>query len=149
MRKRPSLVRILTTDYLATVTALFPIVLAGFLLASPFIDPESNALREVNVLAVSAALAIVSVGVLAWRVQTINGIFDDGQEANATISRVFFFRDRGRISYEYTYQGEKRASGNAVTRVKRTRGLQVGQEVVVLVDRNNPKRAFLRDLYLS
>jgi hypothetical protein len=52
------------------------------------------------------------------------------------------------VEYVYTYQGQKYASGNAIHKVKQTQGLKIGEEVLVMIDRNNPKRAFIRDLYM-
>jgi hypothetical protein len=91
---------------------------------------------------------VVAIVILAWRIRLFYSIFDGGIEAPATISNIMFFRDRGRVDYIYTIQGEKFSSGNAIHKVKQTRSLQVGEQVIVMVDRNNLKRAFIRDLYM-
>jgi 20S proteasome alpha/beta subunit len=52
------------------------------------------------------------------------------------------------VDYVYSHQGQKYASGNAIHKVKQTLALKVGEQVVLIVDRNNPKRAFIRDLYM-
>lgn len=93
-------------------------------------------------------ITIVAIGVLAWRVQVFNTIFNDGLETPATVGNIFFFRDRGRVDYVYTYQGQKYISGNVIHKVKQTQALQIGEQVIVMVDRNHPNRAFIRDLYV-
>lgn len=102
-----------------------------------------------DVLLVFGGLSLAAVVLLLWRISIFTAVFNDGLDTPATISQVNFFRDRGRISYVYTFQGQKYRSGNAVMKTKLTRNYQVGDEVMVLVDRSKPKRAFVRDLYMS
>jgi hypothetical protein len=75
-------------------------------------------------------------------------VFEDGTEAKGVVTGLSFFRGRGRVQYSYTVHGEKQTSDNAINKNGRTRKLKVGQKVTVLVDRNNPKRAFIREIYL-
>jgi len=105
-------------------------------------------LKDMVLPAVFAIITIVSISVIGWRVQAINTVFSDGMEMTAAISNVSFFRDRGRVDYVYTYQGQKYVSGNAIHKVKQTLELRVGTQVVLMADRNNPRRAFIRDLYM-
>jgi hypothetical protein len=146
MNKQASLVRIVTIDYASLLAVLFPIILWGIYLILTVLQKVNVA--DFTLPAIYAGITIIAVGVLGWRIRVINSVFNDGLEISATISRVFFFRDRGRVEYVYTYQGQKYTSGNAVHKVKQTQALQVGEQVSVMIDRNNPKRAFIRDLYL-
>jgi len=102
---------------------------------------------DITFPAISLAVTVISLIVLTWRIRQVFALLSDGLEMSATISNVSFFRDRGRVDYIYNYQGQKYASGNAIHKVKLTKNLKIGDEVIVVVDRNNPKRAYIRDLY--
>ncbi len=146
MSKQPSITKIITIDYVAFIATLFPIV--SWILYFALMLLKNTRTATIDLLIIFAALTVVAIGVLAWRIQLFNTIFNDGIETTATISNLFFYRDRGRVEYIYTFQGQKYASGNAVHKVRQTQGLQVGEQVILMVDRNNPKRAFIRELYV-
>jgi hypothetical protein len=52
------------------------------------------------------------------------------------------------VDYVYIHQGNRYVSSNAIHKVQQTRALRIGDQVVVMVDRNDPQRAFIRDLYI-
>jgi hypothetical protein len=146
MIKQPSLFKIMTIDYIALTAFLFPVVSWCFCIV--LLIFERIDANYYDFLAFVASVTVVAIVILAWRIRLFYSIFDEGIEAPATISNITFFRDRGRVDYIYTIQGEKFSSGNAIHKVKQTRSLQVGEQVIVMVDRNNLKRAFIRDLYM-
>ena len=146
MNKQPSLVKIITIDYAAFMALLFPIITWGIYMVLVVLQKVKT--TDFSLLAIYTGITIVAVGVMGWRIQVFNSVFNDDIEVPAIISNVFFFRDRGRIDYVYTHQGQKYASGNTVHKVKQTRSLLVGEQVIVMLDRNNPKRAYIRNLYL-
>jgi len=78
----------------------------------------------------------------------ISSVFGNGIETSGTIQKIYFFRGRGRVEYVYSFQGQKYMSGNAINRTKTTRALSDGQHITLLVDPNNPKRAFVKEIYL-
>ena len=147
MEKRPTIFKIITIDYAAFMAALFPIVFWGMYLLLLALKNNPADLRTYP--AIASVVTIISILVLIWRIRLFFTIFGDGLEASATISNVSFYRDRGRVNYVYTHQGQKYASGNLVHKVKQTRLIEVGDEVIVMVDRNKPKRAYIRDLYIQ
>ena len=146
MNKQPSLFKIIMIDYMAFVGAIVPVSLWGLYLFLLLTKRED--LSNLSIPIIFGAITVLALILLVWRVILINNVFTDGIEANATISRIFFFRDRGKIECIYPYLGEKYISSNRVLKFKFTKALKSGMEVVVVVDRNNPKRAFIRDLYL-
>lgn len=146
MHRQPSLLKIITIDYAAFLGWLLPTVMwvmyiflwvSGKTKTGDFILPV-----------VFSVITVIALAVLFWRIQVFHTVFSDGIEAAATISNVSFFRDRGRVEYVYPYQGQKIIGGNAVLKVNRTQAYKIGEQVVVMVDRNMPKRAFIRDLYV-
>ena len=142
--QRPSFFRVISTDYASFLSVLFPIVFGGFSIY--FFFAGNDALRLFLPLAI--IVTVIGVPVLVRRYRTISSVFEDGTEAKGIVTGLSFFRGRGRVQYSYTFQGEKQTSDNAINKNGRTRKLRVGQTVTVLVDRNNPKRAFIREIYL-
>jgi len=145
MVRNPSFFKVVTTDYPTFSACLFPPASGAFYL---FLSLTEENPVDITVSIFFAAGSVIALIVLLWRIQLFNTIFSDGMTANATISKVWFFRDRGRINYSYTYLGQNYSSGNVVMKIKKTRQIKVGDQVVVMVNRNKPKQAFIRDLYL-
>jgi hypothetical protein len=88
------------------------------------------------------------MGVLAWRVGLLWRAFRNGTQVRGKILSVYLRRDRGRVEYTYIFDNQEFKSGAAVHRTKQTKALKQGDRVILMVDRANPKRAFIRDLYL-
>jgi hypothetical protein len=141
MSKSPSIIRILLVDYAVFVCAMAPIVFWSMY----FIFNGKPGKLDLPVL--FGLLSIVCIMIVFWRILMINSIFNDDQQVNSIITKIYFYRDRGRIEYTYEYLGQKYSSGNAVMNCKWTKVFTIGQSVVVMVDRNHPRRAFMRDLY--
>ena len=142
--RNPSLFRVVSTDYPSFLSVLFPIVFGAFSLY--FFFAGNDALRLFLPLAIG--VTVVGVPVLVQRYRTISSVFAEGMQTKGVVTGLSFFRGRGRLEYSYTFQGEKQVSGNAINKNSRTRKLRVGQAVTVIVDRNNPKRAFIQEIYL-
>jgi len=144
MRRTPSPFRIIRTDYLASIGAIFPLVAWAMALAARFFDPGAAAFFLRFAPAVTAAGLVV----IAWRVWAIRSVISSGTEVPGVITGSSFFRGRGRVGYVYTYQGTKYQGSSAVQANGRSRSLVPGREVTVMIDPLKPKRAFVRELYL-
>ena len=142
--KKPSLFRIISIDYLSLLSVLFPVV---FWIYSAYCFFTQDDSLQLFVL-LSIGLSVVGIPLLFWRYRLISAVFDDGVETQGTITGIRFFRGRGRVDYAYSFQGQKYVSGNSVNRTKSTRALRDGQQVTILIDRNDPKRAFVKEIYL-
>jgi hypothetical protein len=140
----PSLFRVISTDYPSFLSVLFPIVFGGFSLY--FFFTRNDAFQLFLLLAIG--VTVVGVPVLVQRYRVISSVFADGSEAKGIVTGLRFFRGRGRVEYSYTFKGEKQVSANAINKNSRTRKLRVGEAVTVIVDPNNPKRAFIQEIYL-
>lgn len=143
-RQKPSLFRIISNDYPSLLAFLFPIIFWVFT-AYFFYGGDSS---YDFFFMLSAGITLVAIPVLIWRYRRIASVFEDGMETLGTIQTIYFFRGRGRVEYAYTFQGQKYASGNAINRTKYTRALTHGQSVTVFIDPENPKRAFIKEIYL-
>lgn len=145
MVKSPKLLKILLNDYTAFVATVFIIIFGvGFFI---YLALETVQITD-NFFIITLAVTFISLLILSWRVRLFYIIFADGLETPATISYVSFFRDRGRVDYIFSYHGQKFTAGNIVRRGRLAKSYKVGDEVVVMIDRNNPNRAYIRDLYL-
>jgi hypothetical protein len=143
MTEKPSVLRILRTDYLASMTVLAPLVLWGMAIFFPIFGQTDSAFF----VSLAGAVTVIALPVLLWRVSVISSTLINGIDVAGVISGAGFFRGRGRITYIYSYQGEKLKCSNAVQQNKQTNALAVGSSVTVILDPNNPKRAFIRELY--
>ncbi len=141
---RPSLLRVISVDYPALLAAMFPVVF--WVWTAYYFYAGSDSLQFF--VLVSAGITLVAIPFLFWRYRNISSVFEEGVESPGRIMAINFFRGRGRLDYAYTFQGQKLVSGNAINRTRQTRDLRVGQEVTLLIDRNNPKRAFVKEIYL-
>jgi hypothetical protein len=144
MIETPRLTRIIQVDYLSQMAAIFILVIWAMQAGITVLQLEGFS----DFIFLALAVSIASPLVLLWRYITIRAVFSEGTSVAGIISNVSFFRDRGRISYIYTYGGQKYECGNAVSKGRFTTALSQGQAVTVVVDENNPKRAFVRELYL-
>lgn len=145
MNPQVSIRKILFTDYGTFLGWVGPLVYLGIILLQ-FLLGESLATIQ-SLALVLLPVSLILLGVLFWRVQTIRRVFEEGTQIPATVVRVSFYRDRGRVEVVYTFQGERYLSRNMVMKNKTTRSLLEGMPVVVLVDPGNPRRAYIRELY--
>jgi len=143
-KQKTSLIRIISNDYPSLLAVLSPIIFWAF---TAYFFYSGNSSTELF-LPLSAGITLVAIPVLIWRYRMIASVFEDGMETLGTIQSIYFFRGRGRVEYVYSFQGQKYASGNAINRSKYTRILRDGQPVTVFVNPENPKRAFVKEIYL-
>lgn len=143
-KQSPSLFRVISTDYPSYLSVLFPIVFGSF--TAYFFATENNSSQLFLFLAIGAT--VVGIPILIQRYRTISSVFTNGTETKGEVTSMGFFRGRGRIEYSYTFQGEKLTSNNAINRNGRTRNLRVGQAVKVFVNPDNPKQAFIQEIYM-
>ena len=142
--QNPSLFRVISTDYPSYLSVLFPLVFGGF--AIYFFAVGNDALQLFLFLAIG--VTVVGIPVLLQRYRTISSVFANGEQTNGIVTSVGFFRGRGNVGYSFTFHGEKLTSSNAINRNSLTRNLRVGQAVKVFVDPDNPKRAFIQEIYM-
>lgn len=147
MNPQASLKKILLTDYGAFIGWLAPLFYLGTILLQ-FLLGESFATIQTFAL-VLFLVSLAFLGLLFWRVSLIRRVIEEGVQMPATIVRASFFRGRGRVEVVYTYQGERFLSRNLVVKNKSTRSLTEGMPVLVIIDPENPRRAFVQELYVE
>ena len=148
--KSPSIWRIIQVDYISLLSVLFPLLFWGLYVwfdVLPILASAEGG-RDASFLTVAAVTTAVGLLVFAARLYAIFTVYWNGIEVPGRIENVWFYRDRGRVEYTYTYLGKIYKRGTAIHRIRRTRELEIDQAVTLLVDRGNPRRALIRDLYL-
>ena len=135
-----SLFQVIITDYAVFTSLLIPVI--GLVV---IIVTGGGGAMFLGLLAIVAAAALIIAVVRYFRILTF---FNENQTAEAIIGQVYFYRDRGTVYFEFTYQGIKYGAKQYVMRNKRTTQLQTGEQVTVLVDRNDPRKAIIRKLFI-
>lgn len=133
--------RIIRGDYGAFLSSVFPIV--GWAL---YLYTQDSMFASIAIV-----ITVVCIPIAALRIYSVTRILKSGVEtiAEVTMNRYAPRRDRGYIKYSYTFQGQSYESGTAIMKTKATATLQPGDEIVVLVDADNPKRALPKVQYLE
>jgi hypothetical protein len=154
---KPSTFRIIQSDYLALLGVLVPIVSLIMYIAVAYFgyfpglrgrDPIQGTEGAPLFLNLFIAGLVIGVPLAIWRIRSIQRLFSKSVEVVGQITDVSFHRDRGRVEYSYTYQGQAYSGGNAIMKTGKTQKLRSGNEVVLLVNPDDPRRALIRDLYI-
>jgi len=146
MNRKPSLQKIIAVDYSAFLGYLFPVLMWGIYIVIIALGIVKT--NDPTLPILFATITFIALFILIWRIQIFKAVFNSGIETTAIINHISFFRDGGRVGYVYTYQGQEYTSSNAIQKGEETLALKLGEQVILVVDRNNPKRAFIRDLYM-
>ena len=143
-RKRPSILRIIDSDYAAALALLLLVLfwlLFGMLSVLHLFD-----LQILRYLVIG--LTAGSLMLLAWRCWLIRRIFTDGVETLGEVRQIWFYRERGQLVVTYIWEKRPVQKNSMIPKNNYTKTLQEGQQIPLMIDRRQPKRAFLRDLYL-
>jgi hypothetical protein len=169
MEKRvPNLKKIIMTDYFAMmifaiiIVASFFIILVTLKGKIPDIRPYLsqgrgivNYIKDINYSNKAILLSIiVGIPVLIFRVNRIKSLFKSGVEVKGKVLRSRLSTiARGStkfiIEFKYNYHGQDYETETTLAFTNRKgRLVQSGQDITVLVDNNNPKKAIIKDLYM-
>lgn len=141
----PSIWRIIEIDYTSLVAALAPPVAWALYLFTSYLGRSGG---ETFYLMIALGATAIGLIVLGLRVLSIRSLFSDGVTVPGQVEQVWFYRDRGRVIFTYTYMGEEYHTGSAIHKNQRTLALQPGDPVTIVVDQGNPKRAMVQDLFV-
>ena len=147
--------RVVWQDHAALVTLVFPIVtwaIVGLTLPGWGAQAGDRGRTGTVELALVGAALLVTAVCIPWflgRLRTIRRLLESGRAIEATVTRVAFWRDRGRIDVEYDLDGRLGRARIAVHRTRRTKAIHAGQRVPLLVDPAKPTRAILPQLFVD
>lgn len=159
-KAKPSIVRIVQSDYLAYLGTLIPVItliiyigyiciayfgyLTGFRGHDPIQGTEGTPIffyALIIGLVIGTPLAI-------WRIRYIQQMFSKSVEVFGQITNISFYKDRGTFEYSYTYQGQSYSGKNAIMETRKTQQLRSGSQVILLVNPDEPEHALIRDFYI-
>lgn len=158
MRKRPSIKAIVVNDYAAFLATMFPLVFFGMALVirvvgfMPDLKRGRNPLGPENIpfyLILGAVTLLIGAVVIILRYRRINDYFLNGVEITGVVVKRSQFRDRGRIYFQYISGDTEYTASAAVHFSGRVKRMKEGQEVAVLIKRNDPPHSILKDLYVG
>ncbi|MHB0954748.1 MAG: DUF3592 domain-containing protein [Pirellulaceae bacterium] len=146
---KPSIVKIISADYTALVLVLVPIVTWGLYVAilTGLVGGEFGPGAGPVFLGMAAVSSVVCIPLLIWRLSIIFAMFRHGVPAKGEITRAFFYKDRGRVEYKYTFDGQQYQAGNPLHKTAKARALKEGDEIDLLVNPAKPNKAIIPDLY--
>lgn len=153
-----SLIKIIKSDYIALASLIAPIVSIILYVDAKYFGVLQQYLRSGEMkeplgsllfLGIFIASILIFVPVLYFRIKNIQTHFQNGIEVKGQIVYVNLWKDRGRIEYIYEINGETYKAGTAVHRSKFVDSLTEGQVVDIIVSAKNPKKALIKDMYVS
>jgi hypothetical protein len=151
--------RVIKNDFAAFVMTIGgPIFLAISVFAAVFgflpevrgrggqdIDPRA----ALALCAVAGFVTVLLFAMLARRISRIKRVLQTGPRALATVSEIDFIKDRGRVEFQYTYNGEAHHAGMAIMKNQQTEAIATGSEIEVALDPANPGKALIVQLYCT
>jgi hypothetical protein len=148
----PTLTSIVWTDYTAFFQAAIIVVVWIIYIAwvpkwtarGPIIAPW----MAPYILYFAIFMTLIGLTIITWRVILLRRIFRGGEQVQGKIIAFSMRRDRGRVDYGYIYKGVEYQCRASVHRTMLTNKLKAGERVTLVVDRKNPKHAYIQHIYI-
>ena len=96
---------------------------------------------------VALPASVVAAYFLFWRIARIRRLFRQGAVAKGYVTRIHLARDRARVEFVYEFKGVRLKSWMPVHQSLEVLSLRESQEVGVLVDESQPRRAIIWHLF--
>ena len=147
----PSIRQILWTDYPAFLAAAAPVVAWIVYLAwapnwngsGPILSPGWAPVY----LAATLLCTAIGLGIVIWRIWLFRRLYRQGAQVRGKISDFRLRNDRGHVEYTFIFEHKEYQAGAHLHRNRQTKSLRKGEAVILIIDRANPRRAYIRDLY--
>lgn len=95
---------------------------------------------------------IISVALiiwLVWRISRVVKLFAHGQLTVGKVTDLRITKDRGRLEFEFEYQGKLISTWSPIHKTKAVLSLTPGTAIEVLFDKSSPTRAIVKHLYAA
>lgn len=152
---RPLALRqVLANDYWSFIGLSYPaFTWVGYLFfvllgrSADWLDRARPAAADSAPVFLLLAIFFTSIGLpmLSWRWFRLSRIQKAGLEVPGKIQQVDFARELIRVEFAYTYHDKPYQVRASVHRTAQTRQVQPRDRVVVVVNRQHPEQAFIRD----
>jgi hypothetical protein len=153
---KPSFFRVIQTDFIALAGVLVPAVFLVMYISIAYFgyfpgfrghDPIQGTEGAPFFFYAFIVTAVVGIPLTAGRFRSIQNLFLNGAVVIGKVEGVYFHRDRGSIDVRYEYNGKSYLKANPIMKTARTKSLAPGMEVALVVNKDDPNRALIRDLY--
>ena len=154
--EKPSIYRIIRSDYAATLTAIMIVVIWGMYIAlnyfgylpgtrgrDPLTEADAPFFRNLGFV-----VTLIGMPIIGWRIRFFRKMFEFGEEVPGEVVNIWFRGDRGKIEYTYRYQNENYHSKKFIFKSERTKHHIQGDKVTLMVNPENPKQNVIKDFYL-
>jgi len=92
--------------------------------------------------------SLLGIARIIWRFRLFQATYENGETTMATLVSVSKSGDEITVSGHYEYHGESHRFSTVLQKTRRTKKLAVGNQVWLMVNQDNPKNVFIRDLYI-
>lgn len=149
-KNNPSILRIIQVDYLAHLAFMFLLIIAGIVITLQVLTVLAGGSDQAaGFWPLAIANAFMALLLIGFRMYAIFSVFSNGTETSGVIMSVTPSRDRVTLEFAYTWMGERLVREVIVAKDARITALTAGHNVTVLVDRGEPRRVLICDLYTS
>lgn len=100
-------------------------------------------------VALALSLSVLAATVLSWRIARVFLLFAGGAVVEGIVQSVRIVTDRGLLKYSYSYSERQFVDWCPVHKSKQVLALRIGQTLSVLVDRQNPQKSIVADLFVK
>jgi hypothetical protein len=151
-----SLKKALGADYLSILSLIIPAVAILLYIDARYFNLLCLVLKRGTstnndptfFLWMAIATIVIRIPFLVFRIQRIKNHFKEGIEIMGKITYISLFKDRGRIEFSYVFEGREYVSGTAVHQNAYVRSLKMGQQINVVVSKENPKKSFIKEMFV-
>ena len=147
----PSILQIIRSDYMAITLVRVPpalwVLWAVVYLLPAWLNAQPVDLNGFLIL-ILVSVTLYCWLALAWRVNKIRSVFAASVHVKGIITKVWFFRNRGQMSFSYTYLGARHDAKMTLVKSERTVALTNGAQLDLLLDPDDPQRTFLQNLFI-
>lgn len=140
-----SLRKVLSTDWPALAASFGIPIIWVIHFWFPYLRQTALPLSLFFPITISVALIIW----LLWRVSRVAKLFAHGQLAVGKVTHLRIAKDRGRLEFEFEYQGKPISAWTPIHKTKAVLSLTPGTVVEVLFDTSRPTRAIVKHLYAA
>ena len=143
---KPRLKKIVLTDWPALFCLIAVPGIWGIGLIFPLLR-QGAAFGGFEMSTVALPVSVVAASFLFWRIVRIRSLFRQGAVATGHITRIQLARDRARVEFVYEFKGVRLESWMPVHQSLEVLSLRESQEVGLLVDESQPRRAIIWHLF--
>jgi hypothetical protein len=159
MGHKYSVKKIIGHDYITLVALIAFVIAAAISLEVYFIGYMfSKRTFEIQFIPIVERLfyiyifgSIALIGMICFmvRINIIKNYFNIGTEVKGVIVELSYWRDRGKIIYEYSIEGREYRRKLAIHITKVTSNLGKNDEIKVLVKPENHSKAIIKDIFME